>query len=51
MTALPDRDQLTPGTLAGEIADHPWRIDVLPFAATDIGFAAKRAMDTGKLSL
>jgi len=37
MAALPDRDQLAPGTLSGEIADHPWRIDVLPFAATDVG--------------
>jgi prepilin-type N-terminal cleavage/methylation domain-containing protein len=37
MAALPDRDQLTPGALSGEIADHSWRIDVLPFAATDVG--------------
>ncbi len=32
MTALPDRGQLAPGTLSGMIADHPWRVDVLPFA-------------------
>ena len=37
MAALPDRDQLAPGTLTGEVAGHPWRIDVAPFAATDIG--------------
>jgi len=37
MAALADRDQLTPGALSGEIADHSWRIDVLPFAATDVG--------------
>lgn len=41
ITALPDRDQLTPGTLAGEIVDHPWRIDVLPFATTDIALQSK----------
>jgi general secretion pathway protein I len=32
VTALPGRDQLVPGYLTGEIADHPWRVDVLPFA-------------------
>jgi|SRR3974390_1314069 len=32
MTALPDRGQLAPGTLSGMIAEHPWRVDVLPFA-------------------
>jgi general secretion pathway protein I len=37
MTALPDRDQLVPGYLSGEIADHRWRIDVLPFTARDAG--------------
>ena len=31
MSALPDRDQLIPGRLSGEVADHHWRIDVLPF--------------------
>ena len=36
MSALPSRDQLVPGTLAGEIATHPWRVDVLPFAAQTI---------------
>ena len=37
MAALPDRDQLPSGILMGEIANHPWRIDVSPFAASDIG--------------
>jgi general secretion pathway protein I len=35
ITALPDRDQLVPGNFSGEIAGHPWRIDVLPFAASN----------------
>jgi general secretion pathway protein I len=35
MTALPDRDQLVPGGLSGETAGHSWRIDVLPFAASN----------------
>ena len=35
MSALPDRDQLNPGILSGEIADHHWRVDVLPFASED----------------
>ena len=38
MAALPDRDQLHSGILMGEIANHPWRIDVSPIAASDIGF-------------
>ena len=37
MTSLPDRDQLPSGILTGETANHPWRIEVLPFAASDIG--------------
>lgn len=36
MSALPARNQLVPGTLAGEIATHPWRIDVLPFVSQTI---------------
>ena len=36
MTALPSRDQLAPGILSGAIADHPWRVEVLPFAAQDV---------------
>jgi len=37
MTALPARDQLAPGTISGEIAGHFWRVDVLPFAAQNLG--------------
>ena len=33
MTGLPDRDQLAPGSFAGETASHRWRVDVLPFYA------------------
>ncbi len=32
-TGLPDRGQLVPGNLAGEIGGHRWRVDVLPFYA------------------
>ena len=32
MTALPDRDQLVPGTFSGESAGLPWRLTVQPFA-------------------
>jgi general secretion pathway protein I len=35
-TALPDRDQLVLGNLAGALADHRWRVDVLPYAATNV---------------
>jgi general secretion pathway protein I len=33
---LPDRDQLVPGSLTGELAGNRWRVDVLPFAASAI---------------
>jgi general secretion pathway protein I len=36
-TALPDRDQLAPGKLMGEIAGHRWRMEVHPFVETDFG--------------
>jgi general secretion pathway protein I len=36
LAALPDRDQLALGSLSGERADHSWRIDVLPYAATNV---------------
>jgi general secretion pathway protein I len=36
LTALPDRDQLVAGNLSGEIADHPWRVDVFPFATQNL---------------
>jgi len=35
-TALPDRDQLVLGNLTGGLADHRWRIDVLPYIATNV---------------
>jgi general secretion pathway protein I len=30
MAGLPDREQLVPGSLSGELAGHRWRIDVSP---------------------
>lgn len=36
MAALPDRDQLALGTLSGEVAEHPWRIDVLPYVSNTV---------------
>jgi hypothetical protein len=37
MTAMPDRDQLVLGSSSGQMADHPWRIEVAPF--TSNGFS------------
>jgi general secretion pathway protein I len=37
MTALPGRDQLVDGSLTGKIADHSWRVEVLPFALQNGG--------------
>ena len=37
MAAFPDREQLSSGLLTGETANHPWRIEVMPFAASNIG--------------
>jgi len=37
MTALPDREQLARGALSGMIANHPWRVAVLPFATDSVG--------------
>ena len=31
LTGLPDGNQLSFGRLSGEVADHSWRVDVLPF--------------------
>ena len=28
---LPDRGQLLPGTLSGDVAGHQWRVDISPF--------------------
>ena len=33
VTALPDRDQLAPGDISGELGHHRWHIRVSPFAA------------------
>jgi general secretion pathway protein I len=33
LASLPDRAQFSPGSLMGELAEHRWRIDVLPFVA------------------
>ena len=41
VTALPSRDQLKSGYLAGEIADLAWRVDVLPFATQPVGRQAR----------
>ena len=43
MAAFPDRDQLSSGLLTGETANHPWRIEVMPFAASDIGLPQSTA--------
>jgi general secretion pathway protein I len=36
MTGLPDRGQLAIGNFSGTVADHRWRADVVPFAATNV---------------
>lgn len=36
IAALPDRDQLSPGNMRGELGDDNWRVDVLPFSANFI---------------
>jgi hypothetical protein len=33
---MPDREQLVPGNVTGEVAEHRWRLDVLPFSANFI---------------
>ncbi len=35
-TALPERDQLVLGSFSGKLADDRWRVDVLPFTATNV---------------
>ncbi len=35
-TALPDRDQLVPGNFSGTLANQRWRVDVSPYAATNV---------------
>jgi general secretion pathway protein I len=36
VTGMPDREQLVPGNVSGEIAEHRWRLDVLQFSANFI---------------
>ncbi len=36
LAGLPDREQLAPGKLSGDIADFRWRLDAVPFAANFI---------------
>ena len=36
LTALPDRNAIKLGNTSGEIAGHRWRVDVLPFLATNV---------------
>jgi general secretion pathway protein I len=36
LAGMPDREQLGPGKLSGEIADFRWRLDSLPFEANFI---------------
>ena len=31
LTALPDRDQLAPGGVSGELDGHRWRLEMAPF--------------------
>jgi len=31
LTGLPDRNELSPGSVSGELAGHRWRVDVKPF--------------------
>src|SRR5262249_43682921 len=35
-TTLPDRTALAIGNLSGALADHRWRVDVLPFIAPNV---------------
>jgi len=35
MAALPERNQLGPGTISGEIAHRRWRLDVFRYAGAD----------------
>jgi general secretion pathway protein I len=34
LSALPDRDQIVPGTISGEIARHSWRLEVSPISTS-----------------
>lgn len=41
LTGLPGREELVPGDTTGEIADHRWRLDVMPFVADFVDPALK----------
>jgi general secretion pathway protein I len=42
LAALPDRDQLLPGSISGETASQRWRLDVSPFRATNLAVGQSR---------
>lgn len=35
-TSLPDRGELKIGSISGDLADHRWRVDVLPFLTGNV---------------
>ena len=35
ITGLPDRQQIVPGRLTGEIADYNWQVNIRPFEVTN----------------
>jgi general secretion pathway protein I len=35
-TAMPGRDQLALGSASGSVADHRWRLDVVPYVARNV---------------
>ena len=41
MTAIPDRDQLVPGTMTGTTANQRWRLEVSPFPVVSAARQAK----------
>jgi len=36
LAALPDRDQIVPGTLSGEVDGHRWRLEVSTFPSSTV---------------
>ena len=46
VTALPDRDQLLPGTLAGKSGDQLWRLDISAFNSPRLGQDGTHPLDT-----
>jgi general secretion pathway protein I len=41
VAGLPDRGQLSPGDLRGQMGDYNWRVDVMPFQANFVDPAAQ----------